>query len=297
MTENIAKAPEEWRNHSTKHPLAACRLRPGDLKRLHRLINEKQAEFRDKFMPVLQQQANETAEVFDARRKRVHNSFVTSMTIQTTNDVMYHGNNEPFLEEANLPDRIRSILFSTSTVPQAVLSFIPQCKITVFLDFTTPPLLDFSRLPSLPTPNESNFEITADNHSWFAASNAVLTEFFDARKTKLNWLHRAAVYDLLLIFLGFPLGLWAVYRLGAVLERAPKMPSIINSAIYIYGFFFALNIFRVLFSYSRWVFPKVELETDISSSALRHRSAWLVIMGPLVVAFLYDVVKAVLGAV
>lgn len=85
--------------------------------------------------------------------------------------------------------------------------------------------------------------------------------------------------------------------MGAVLERTPKMPSIISSAIYIYAFFIALNIFRVLFSYSRWVFPKVELETDISSSPLRHRAIWLGIMGPLVVAFLYDVVKVVLGAV
>ena len=58
-----------------------------------------------------------------------------------------------------------------------------------------------------------------------------------------------------------------------------------------YGFFLALNIFRVLFSYSRWVFPKVELETNVASSPLRHRSAWLAIMLALVAAFLYDVLK------
>lgn len=217
-------------------------------------------------MPVLQLQPNETKEVFDARKKRVYDSFITSMTIQTTTGVMSHGNNESFVEEANLPDHIRSILFSTSSVPQAVLGFIPPCRITVFLDFTTPPLLDFSTLPTLPTPNESNFEIVADNHSWFAASNAVLAEFFDTRKTRINWLHRAAMYDILLMILGFPLSIWAAYRLGNVLERAPRMPSIISSAIYIYTFFFSLNVFRVLFSYSKWVFPKVELQTDGSSS-------------------------------
>ena len=184
MTENIKKAPEGWRNHSTKHPIAASRLRPGDLTRLHKLINDKQDVVCDKMMPVLQQQANETVEVFDARKKRVYELSVTSMTYRTTTDVMYHGNNKSFLEEKNLPDHIQSIFFSTNTVPQAVLSITLQCRITVFLDLTTPPLLDFSRLPTLPTPNESNFEINADNHSWFAASNAVLTEFFDARKTK-----------------------------------------------------------------------------------------------------------------
>ncbi len=291
MNDNIEKVPEEWRNHSTKHPIAASRLRRGDLRRLYKLINDKQIEYRDKFMPVLQQQPNETLEVFEARKKRVYNSFVTSMTIHTTSDAMLHGNNEPFLEEANLPDRIRSIFFSTASVPQGVLGIIPPCRIIVFLDFTTPPLLDFSRLPTLPTPNESNFEIVADNHSWFAASNAILTEFFDARKTTLNWLHRAAMYDLLLVLLGLPLSIWAVYRLSEALVRAPKMPSIISSAIYIYVFLLSLYIFRVLFSYSRWVFPKVELETQGLSSPLRHRNAWLAIMAPLVVAILYDVGK------
>jgi hypothetical protein len=291
VTENVGKVPEAWRNHSTKHPIAASRLRPGDLKRLYKLINDKQIEYRDKFMTFFQLQPNETEDVFDARKKRVYNSFITSMTVHTTTDVMFHGNNESFVEEVNLPDRIRSILFSTSSVPRAILGFDPACRIVLFLDFTTPPLLDFNRLPTLPTPNESNFEIQADNHSWFAASNAVLTEFFDTRKTGLDWLHRAATYDILLIFVGLPISIWAVYRLGQVLERAPKMPSIVSSAIYIYAFFFSLNIFRMLFSYSRWVFPKVELETRSSSSPLRHRSAWLAIMGPLVVAFLYDVAK------
>jgi hypothetical protein len=161
----------------------------------------------------------------------------------------------------------------------------------VFLDFTTPPLLDFSRLPTLPTPNESNFEIASDNHSWFAASNAILTEFFATRKTHLNWLHRAAMYDLLLVVLGLPLSIWAVYRLSEVLERTSRMPSIISAAIYIYAFFLSLNVFRVLFAYSRWVFPKVELETHGSFSALRHRNAWLAIMTGLVVAILYEVGK------
>jgi len=291
VTDNIGKNPENWRNHSTKHPIAASRLSRGDLRRLFKLINDKQVEYRDKFMPVIQQQPNEVSEAFEARKKRVYDSFVTSMTIQATNDALLHGNNEAFLEEANLPDRIRSIFYSTSSVPQAVLGFEPACRIIVFLDFSTPPLLDFSRMPTLPTPNGSNFEIVADSHSWFAASNAMLTEYFDTRKTKLNWLHRAAMYDLLLFFVGLPLSIWAVYRLSDVLGHAPTMPSIISSAIYIYAFLLSLNIFRVLFSYSRWVFPKVEMDTQGSSSPLRHRNAWLAIMVPLVVAILYDVGK------
>lgn len=291
MNGNLGKAPEEWRNHSTKHPIPATHLKRGDLKRLYKLIHEQQIEYRDKFMSILQQQPAETPQDFEARKKRVYDSFVTSMTIHSTNGAMLHGNNELFLEETNLPDHIWSILFSTATVPRAILGITPPRSIVVFLDFTTPPLFDFNRLPSLPTPNESNFEIASDDHSWFAASKAMLSEFFDERKTKFNWLHRAAVYDILLFFLGFPIAIWTDYRLSYVIEKT-RMSSIISSAVYIYAFVLCLNIFRVLFTYSRWVFPKVELETQRLSSPLRHRSAWLVIIVPLVTAFIYDLAKS-----
>jgi hypothetical protein len=71
LTDNIGKIPEGWRNHWTKHPIAASRLRRGDLRRLYRLINDKQLEYRDRFMPVLQQQPDETSEVFKAHAKNV----------------------------------------------------------------------------------------------------------------------------------------------------------------------------------------------------------------------------------
>ena len=58
------------------------------------------------------------------------------------------------------------------------------------------------------------------------------------------------MYDLLLVVLGLPLSIWAVYRLSEVLERTLRMPSIISAAIYIYAFFFecfsgAVRLFEV----------------------------------------------------
>jgi len=244
-------------------------------------------------MLVLQQQPNESADQFAARQKRVHDCFTTSMVIHATNDEQMHGSNEAFLDEINLPDNMWSILFDTGTTPLAVLGFTPACKIVLFLDFTKPPIFDFNRLPTLPTPNESNFETLADNHSWFAASKSTLSAFFEERKTNHNWLHRAAMYDILLLFLGIPLALWVDYRIGALLVRFSQLPAIITTAIYIYSFLMSLNIFRMFFSYSRWVFPKVELETQIGSSPLRHRGAWAAISIPLLAAFLYDVLRSI----
>ena len=210
-------------------------------------------------MSFLAQQPSETIEEFNARKVQVYNSYVVSMTINRTNGESMYGNNEQFLDETNLPDQIRSIFFSTSAVPQSI-GIAPVSRIVLFLDFTAPPIFDFSRLPTLPTPNESNFEIASDNEPLFAAARANLIYFFNQRRTRVNWLHGGVVYDVGLYLIGIPFSLWVVYRVSGVLSKYPSLPTIIEAAIYVYVFFIGLNLFRLFFGYSRWVFPKIELE-------------------------------------
>jgi hypothetical protein len=209
-------------------------------------------------MSFLAQLPNETIEYFEARKRRVYNSCVVSMTINRTNGESMYGNNEQFLDETNLPDQIRSIFFSTSAVPQTI-GIAPVSRIILFLDFTEPPLFDFNRLPNLPTPNESNFEVASDNEPLFTATRAKLIDFFNERRTRVNWLHGGAVYDVGLCLLGIPFSLWAVYRVSGVLSKYIPLPTIIESALYVYVFFIGLNLFRLFFWYSRWVFQKIEL--------------------------------------
>jgi len=140
----------------------------------------------------------------------VYNAFVVSVTITAENGELLTGNREEIFDDINIPTRIRSVFYSTHSVPNAVLKFLPQDRITLFLDFSQPPILDFSRLPTLPTPNESNFEISADSESWFAASKVKLAEFFNERRSGYEWFHRAGVYDVLLFVIGFPLGVGCV---------------------------------------------------------------------------------------
>jgi hypothetical protein len=292
---NIGKIPEEWRSFSTKHPIGSAHLYPSDLRKLYKIINSKQFEYRDRFMSILVQQPSETAEQFETRKKLVYNSFVTSVTIHTTDNVMLHGNNESFVEPDNVPDNTRSILFSTKS-PLLPLGFAPLCSIVLFLDFTLPPPLDFSRLPTLATVNESNFEIQSDNEGWFAASNKALVDLVTMRSIRyVNWLHSAGSYDTLVLLVGIPLVIWGEYHLSSFIETIMTVPQILKTAIYVYSFLLFLNVFRIFFSYSRWVFPKVELETRRRSSPLRHRAAWSAFLVPIGVAIIYDLGKFVFG--
>jgi hypothetical protein len=240
MSGNITKVPTEWRNFSTMVPIPAFHMRRGDLKRLYKIINDKQLEYRDRIIDGLSQTPKETSDEFEARKVKVFNSFVTSVSITGVGGEVIHGNNESFLESINIPDQIKGVFISTKSVPQAVLGVQPLCAIIVNLDFTRFPLLDFTRMPTLATPNASNFEISADDESWFTTANTKLSQFFSERKTHTNWLHGAAIYDILLIFIGVPIGIWASYRLGGAIEKNMEktfdVAPIISSAVYIYAF-------------------------------------------------------------
>lgn len=114
-------------------------------------------------------------------------------------------------------------------------------------------------------------------------------QFIAARRTSFNWLHAAGIYDILLIFFGIPTAIYFSERVGGHFESF-YIHKIIKVSIYIYSFLLALNVLRVLFSYSRWVFPKVEMDSDVSSP-LRHRLVWTAILLSVCAAFIYDAIK------
>lgn len=293
MSDMSTKTPEEWRNFSTRYPLTACRLKHDSLKLLYRILNERQKEYRDRILAVEPQRQNETDEAFRERKASASNAFVASVTITAENGEMLTGNREEIFDDVNFPTRIRSIFYSTQSVPQGVLNHVPQDRVVLFLDFSQPPMLDFGRLPTLPTPNESNFEINAINESWFAATKARLVGFFDERRSGYNWIHRAGVYDILLFMLGLPVAVWSCARLQTIAPQIDSLDTIPKALVYSYAFLLSLIIFRVLFSYSRWVFPKIEIDSDAKRSPLRHRAAWAVIIVGVFLPALYDLVKVV----
>ena len=117
-----------------------------------------------------------------------------------------------------------------------------------------------------------------------------MTQLFDERRTGFNWLHQQGVYDLLLFIVGLPFSLWIDYRFSASINNL-KLPSVLASGLYVYLFFAGLFIFRGVFTYSRWVFPKIEIQSE-ASPPLRHRAVWLGIVIAVFGAAAWDLIKA-----
>jgi hypothetical protein len=105
MTDTQPALSQPSRNFEWKAPIAACRLSRDDIKRLHKIIYDKQIEDRDHLVTnVLQQLPNETAEQLLARRVRVGDACMTTITVTGTNGEMITGHGESFLDSSIIPE-------------------------------------------------------------------------------------------------------------------------------------------------------------------------------------------------
>jgi hypothetical protein len=289
---NPTDAKVSWRHYSIRSPISACLIRQADLKRLYEIISEKQDEESAHWLGLLAKQPNETSEQFEQRKINVKIAFVTLVSVAGPNGETVTGNSSDIFDSSMLPERIQTILMNTANGPKA-LNILPNNWASLFLDFRRPPLLNLGVLPSAPTQNGSNYEIVANAEAWATALDTRLRQFFKERSTIRGWVHKAGCYDGLVLFVGLPLTLWVSYRLGPWFTTN-LMPTALVTAIYVTMFFILLNLFRILFSYTRWVFPLVELQGPRSSSAQRHRGVLYIILSSVLVALIIDGVRFVL---
>jgi hypothetical protein len=279
----------QGRTFTTKSPIKACRLRPGDLTRLYKIIHERQVEYSQTILSQLAQQPSESPAQFRERRDRVANSFTTTVNITGSNNEVVTGSGENFLSTGNIPEKILTIYFTTTAGPSSIGIKPLDSTATLLLDFSRPTVLDFSKPPTFATENTSFFEVSSSSESWFTALNTRLAQFFADRSTNFDWIHKPGIYDLFLLTIGLPFSLWIDYRLSPSIERL-NLPTVLRGGIYVYCFFLGLFVFRGLFSYSRWVFPKIEIHSE-NSLPLRHRAVWAAIMIGVFGGAVWDAIK------
>jgi hypothetical protein len=271
MISDINPVPS-WRHFSVRSPIKSCVIELIDLKRLYDIIDVKQSEEGKRLLALLVKQPNETDEQFVQRKANVQKAFVTHVTITAPGGESVTGSQREIFDSPIVPERIDAVMIGTELGPKSI-SYSPPNSVTLFLDFRRAPWLNFGVTPSAPTPNESNYSISAIDEGWAASLGAQLRRFFEERKTPRDWVHAQGAYDVLLICAFVPLTIWLSYLVGYRFV-SNALPSVLITSIYVYLFFFILNLFRVLFSYTRSVFPLVELRGARGNSTIAHRTFW-----------------------
>jgi hypothetical protein len=236
-------------------------------------------------------------EEFQAEKEDVRTrAFQVTVTIAGDNGASLYGDDVAVFSSPNKPNEITSIYMTNGTAYQLVAGQRPLNAFDLLLDFSKPPLLDSNNPLSSPTPNRSNLSVDGDRDAWVAAVTDAVMAVARHRKTRRLWIHRAFVYDFGLLVLGLPFGLYLCWKLSPfVTEQLATIHPFLSATAYIYVVLLVSWGYRILFGYTKWVFPTVEL-IDNRDTSTGHRVFWWAIVISLIGNFAWEGMKAAWGS-
>jgi hypothetical protein len=215
--------------------------------------------------------------------------------IGSTGDRLELTGNDDIFNSPNLPNIITHIYIDNCLMYQRVYNRVPQNWFALTLDFSKPPLMDWQNPVSNPTPNDSKLQIHGTNELWVAGIRQTIMEVIEGAENKRDIIHSPYTYDVGLMLLGFPLTFYLlIWMTGPIQHLLQNTHSLIIIAAHMYAFVLCLHVYKILFSYTKWAFPKLELKGR-SGSAWKHRAWWFGIVSTIASTVVTNILSILTG--
>lgn len=190
------------------------------------------------------QQPDQTQERFEGLIAWTHELFEITVTIQGSDGSEIITRDRDIFGSSNLPDVISGIYFDSGSKYRALNNGSePPHNVSLLLDFSKPPLVDLSNTTSQPTPNNSYLSIVGFNDLWISATQQKLLEFFSARSNGRKFIHQRHIYDILLLFSGAPLCIYAMEKITPIAKiLLTNTSNFVEVFFYIYLYFHSTRV-------------------------------------------------------
>ena len=257
----------------------ACVFSRDDLLRLYEQLNVKLQEEVEDRLSSISKLPEYPGQDYEALKKEIKDAYKIAITINTINGESLFGTDRNVIDSISSDMEISSIYLSSKSSFEAKFNVPPNNHFSILLDFTKPPVFDLANPVTSPTPNSSAFEVSGENDTWVRAVYDQINSFFELKKTKRSWLHRQGVYDFFLWLVIFPLIAWILLRLSKIYDTIfPDLHIMFDIVAGIYGFVFTVTLYRLIFGYTKWIFPLVELSGAGRGVSRGHRRFWWFLM-------------------
>ena len=273
-------------------PIRSISLSLADVKqifdRLQPIISK---EGDDKVAELVKPQES-TEEQWAARKVEIKsNAFRITVTIQGQNGDDLFGDTSSMFTSPNLPHGVSDVYMTNATAFKGWTGQQPLRLFELNLDFSKPRLLDSERIVSSPTPNQSYLKIQSDSDAWLAAVHEAVFGVLEHKRVKRKFIHRAFVYDFGLMVVGLPLAFYLASKSSTYAANTfGPTNGFLIAAFYVYLISLVIWAYRILFGYTKWIFPSVELK-ESSSSTLGHRLFWGAITVGVFGNLAYDLIR------
>lgn len=277
--------------NSRTSKIDSCALTTEDFKSLFKLLNDKVNEAYEIEVAEPKTFENVPKDQVEEKKERIKQYYKLGVLIMGTKGEILIGDDDSVFDDENFPNNINTIAFDSSYYFKFMTGQEPMNKLIVQFDFKKQKVFDFSNPITEPMRNESSITVGGMNDTWVNGVYSKIINFLENKKKNRNWLHKKYVYDLFLYLLLWPATFWCIYRVSGLLQG--KINIILLIAICLYIFILLFYILRILFNYTRWIFPLVEFITKSGTKMLRHRAALSIIALGIISAIIRDIIKSI----
>lgn len=275
-------------------PVGSAKLSKHDLHRLSEILDERISDAAEIELANLKKPDEMDNDYFEDARRKIKEAYRLNITITGTNHQQIFGTTSEVFNNLNYPDNVLSYYANSATALRGNLDYTPRNELEINLDFSPPAKFDFNTSPGVATRNESNCVVRGFDSTWCNGLFHELESFFKARTNHLPWIHQGDFWNLLFWTIGIPSCFWVVYRMSDPIYRLfSQVSPFVLAAVYLYVFMMAAHVFRAIFWYARWIWPKVEYLGGRNNLGA-HRVVLFAVSTGLLSAIVYDVIKALL---
>ncbi|MEQ9208923.1 MAG: hypothetical protein RLN96_03630 [Pseudomonadales bacterium] len=264
-------------------PIPSCSLNKYELRKFISVLVEKSEKSASVEVSNIYPLDGEENQNFQRRIDRIKESMKLTVVIEGLNGVKKTSDDISILEDSSVPREIKSIVIENGFLHRLWYSGNdPKHYFHVFIDLSRPSRFDFKNPSHHPTPNGSCYRISSLDDDWFRSVESVMDDFFKSHSNVffLQWLHRAFFYDVILWIFVVPILTIFVSNYENVIDLF-FVSEIVNFFVYFYIFLSVAVFYKVVFSYTKWVWPKVTIEGFLDPSK-GHRVMW----GALAIGFI-----------
>lgn len=260
------------------------------LRRLYQILSRAQSELADSIIKGLSKPDETDPEEWEKWKRSFRSqAFRVTVTITAADGTHYYGDSISVFEDQNLPREINTVFFTNNTAYKSFTRYDIRDRFDLLLDFTKPPLMDWSNLLSAPTPNGSHVSVDS-SRSMF--KNTIITDVIEtlrSRKKLYSAFHQAFIYDAFLYLAAVPYGFYITSKISNS-NFIQSKPIEWRVPFYFYTFLVIAFAYRFLFSYFKWAFPVNTFKSNDDPSS-KHRAFFGLIVLTLLGSALYDAIK------
>ena len=270
--------------------ITACAFTKDDLKTLCEMLQESSRIAAEEEINYYTPHDRSPEQII-ADKELLQSGFELKVTVRGTDDNVLFGSIPVVFNSPRFPERVKSLYIDSGQDLKNMYNWVPRNHFELLVDFTKSELFNLSLSPSVSTPNASRILVTGLNSDWVSGVFHKVTDFINEKRTRRRFFHRHSVYDGFVLCIGLPFVFSITFKLsGWINGILGEISEIVKSGAYVYVFLLSLNIFKVLFDYTRWVFPIVEYKgTD--DDIRKHRYIWGGIIMGVAANFIWDLIK------